>query len=37
MIGLKRNTVKVVDYDPDWAMLASSTVELCGMLAANFL
>ena len=22
MIGLKRNTVKVVDYDPDWAMLA---------------
>ena len=22
MIGLKRNTVKVVDYDPDWAMPA---------------
>ena len=26
MIGLKRNTVKVVDYDPDWAMLA---LEYC--------
>jgi len=24
MIGLKRNTVKVVDYDPDWAMLAAN-------------
>jgi GrpB-like predicted nucleotidyltransferase (UPF0157 family) len=22
MIGLKRNTIRVVDYDPDWAMLA---------------
>lgn len=26
MIGLKRNTIKFVDYDPDWAMLA---LEYC--------
>jgi len=37
MIGLKRNTIKVVDYDPDWVMLALEAVELCGMPAANFL
>lgn len=39
MIGLKRHTVKVVDYDPDWAMLAldacRSVRNACGELLVD--
>jgi GrpB-like predicted nucleotidyltransferase (UPF0157 family) len=41
MIGLKRNTVKVVDYDPGWAMLALEYCRVvrnaCGELLADVL
>ena len=39
MIGLERNTVKVVDYNPDWAMLALEGCRVvqnaCGELVVD--
>src|SRR5437868_2541244 len=39
MIGLKRNTVKVVDYDPDWAAMGLDACRAaqtaCGDLLAD--